>query len=853
MAYDADGNFYNPYQPGTFEYDYEESQRSQPSVELTPEQNAQEIAARELALQNQLPIDFEVARRYEEEGRTSWMDSIGLTILAVAPLVIPGLGQMVGAAILGGGSVSAGVATAGQMAAAASAATGASVSGAAIAAGIGAATINTGITYAITGDASKALTAGATSFVSGVVGSTAGLTTADALTDANVNASLTKYLSSAVASGTSTAISGGSVEQALTNSFANAAGVGIRDITSSTVGPDVARGLGAATSALIKTGDLETAAQSGLMAGIGSFIKSGSTSADATKATASTATTPATVPDTTTQGSVAETIAQPAVTISDTPELHHGIYYFPMSDGGAAYTDEQGKVHYISAQQFESDKAGEKAQTIVTTSPAGSLGTVNIRGEDYLSGDMNLFGNLPTSVPPRTSSATTAAPSATAPSVTTPNNQLNTVTVNANDYLAGDTNLLGNLPTSPAVVTPAAVIPSNKLDPVVVRANDYLAGDTNLLGTSPSSVAPSTKLDPVTVRANNYLEGDTNLLGAPPTQVPPTTTLSPVTVQANKYLEGDVNLLGTPPASVPAATQTLAPVTVQANKYLEGDTNLYGDPPTPVPQTLDKLTITAKAEPPAAVPLDTKVITATTPITVAAAAPATSSAPPVQNAPPVSAPPAPTTLTQSTQIDATANAAQTPATIPTFRVGDLGKYISPLASYEALVQQMYNTAMDEKIRQQPKADNVDTEYWGYGQQPKPIESMFDSFSYGPEVKAATGGSIAALMAAGGASRTGIGSTTLVPHSGKMRVDFRRGDAVTGPGDGQSDDIPAMLADGEFVFPADVVSALGNGSTKAGSDKLYEMMHAIRARARKAHPKSLPPPAKSPLEYLRGKK
>ena len=93
----------------------------------------------------------------------------------------------------------------------------------------------------------------------------------------------------------------------------------------------------------------------------------------------------------------------------------------------------------------------------------------------------------------------------------------------------------------------------------------------------------------------------------------------------------------------------------------------------------------------------------------------------------------------------------------------------------------------------------------------------------------------------------------MPHSGKMRVDFRHGDAVTGPGDGQSDDIPAMLADGEFVFPADVVSALGNGSTKAGSDKLYEMMHSIRARARKAHPKSLPPPAKSPLEYLRGKK
>jgi len=195
--------------------------------------------------------------------------------------------------------------------------------------------------------------------------------------------------------------------------------------------------------------------------------------------------------------------------------------------------------------------------------------------------------------------------------------------------------------------------------------------------------------------------------------------------------------------------------------------------------------------------------------------------------------------------------------LPIRKVGDLGEYVSPLAGYQQMVQQMYNTAMDEKFQQQkpaPYQGQEDTSFWGYGQQEKPLDSIFGaigSIFQEPEVKAATGGSIAALLAVGGSSRRG--STALVPHSGKMRVDFRHGDAVAGPGDGQSDDIPAMLADGEFVFPADVVSALGNGSTKAGSDKLYEMMHSIRARARKAHPKSLPPPAKSPLEYLRGKK
>ena len=77
-----------------------------------------------------------------------------------------------------------------------------------------------------------------------------------------------------------------------------------------------------------------------------------------------------------------------------------------------------------------------------------------------------------------------------------------------------------------------------------------------------------------------------------------------------------------------------------------------------------------------------------------------------------------------------------------------------------------------------------------------------------------------------------------------------GKYVEGKGDGTSDDITAMLADGEYVFSADVVSAMGNGSNKAGAKKLNEMVHAIRARARSTAPDKLPPDAKSPLEYLK---
>ena len=73
-----------------------------------------------------------------------------------------------------------------------------------------------------------------------------------------------------------------------------------------------------------------------------------------------------------------------------------------------------------------------------------------------------------------------------------------------------------------------------------------------------------------------------------------------------------------------------------------------------------------------------------------------------------------------------------------------------------------------------------------------------------------------------------------------------GRLLKGPGDGMSDNIPAVighkqparLADGEFVVPADVVSHLGNGSTEAGAKHLYSMMDKIR-KARTGKSKQAP--------------
>ena len=67
-----------------------------------------------------------------------------------------------------------------------------------------------------------------------------------------------------------------------------------------------------------------------------------------------------------------------------------------------------------------------------------------------------------------------------------------------------------------------------------------------------------------------------------------------------------------------------------------------------------------------------------------------------------------------------------------------------------------------------------------------------------------------------------------------------GRLLKGPGDGVSDSIPAvigkrqpaLLADGEFVVPARIVSEIGNGSTEAGARKLYAMMDRVQKARRK---------------------
>ena len=78
------------------------------------------------------------------------------------------------------------------------------------------------------------------------------------------------------------------------------------------------------------------------------------------------------------------------------------------------------------------------------------------------------------------------------------------------------------------------------------------------------------------------------------------------------------------------------------------------------------------------------------------------------------------------------------------------------------------------------------------------------------------------------------ATTFMAEGG-IATAKKQGMYLDGATDGMADEIPAMidgeqpamLSDGEFVIPADVVSHLGNGNSDAGAKTLENMMDEVR--------------------------
>jgi hypothetical protein len=101
---------------------------------------------------------------------------------------------------------------------------------------------------------------------------------------------------------------------------------------------------------------------------------------------------------------------------------------------------------------------------------------------------------------------------------------------------------------------------------------------------------------------------------------------------------------------------------------------------------------------------------------------------------------------------------------------------------------------------------------------------------------------------GGRTPSGISNALPQPYNTANMYDFmrprrayaaggitqaypRRTGGISGPGTGTSDDIPAMLSDGEFVLTAKAVRGAGKGSRREGAKKLYRMMHALEKKAK----------------------
>jgi len=62
------------------------------------------------------------------------------------------------------------------------------------------------------------------------------------------------------------------------------------------------------------------------------------------------------------------------------------------------------------------------------------------------------------------------------------------------------------------------------------------------------------------------------------------------------------------------------------------------------------------------------------------------------------------------------------------------------------------------------------------------------------------------------------------------TDLRQGGMSLGPGTETSDDIPAMLSDGEFVMTAKAVRGAGGGDRREGAKRMYEMMDRLEGAA-----------------------
>ncbi len=193
--------------------------------------------------------------------------------------------------------------------------------------------------------------------------------------------------------------------------------------------------------------------------------------------------------------------------------------------------------------------------------------------------------------------------------------------------------------------------------------------------------------------------------------------------------------------------------------------------------------------------------------------------------------------TNASAVSTNAPAGGSPATGGLSLMGNTGQFANPVNTPAQITPSTLGglTASDTTSRQneplnpdfQRIADAITNN--------TPVSSQEKAF-YDQVMSSAPGGGDTRGFAKGGATQGGLSQAS--------QAKFFRGGTK-----GQDDKIPAMLSDGEFVFDAETVAALGDGNTEAGASALEQMRQNVRKQKRKAPINKIPPKAKRPEAYL----
>ena len=144
-----------------------------------------------------------------------------------------------------------------------------------------------------------------------------------------------------------------------------------------------------------------------------------------------------------------------------------------------------------------------------------------------------------------------------------------------------------------------------------------------------------------------------------------------------------------------------------------------------------------------------------------------------------------------------------------------GAAISPLLTYQAALAEQQGFVPDDPNALNPfyYMNPEEFQVSGLGTRPFYFDTLQDDFGV-PREDLPTDFVRPTTAAQGGIMRLSNGGTQEFP---------RKTGEINGPGTGTSDDIPAMLSDGEFVFTAKAVRNAGGGSRREGAKRMYQMM------------------------------